>query len=212
MAKGKKKTVSVDFTGVQSGGGRFRVPEGDYLFEIEKIETGTTKSSGVSKLVVTLKGVKGRVKNRKAYDHIALQKNTLWKLRSLLEATGQDVPESKAEIDIDALIGEQVGVTLGDDEYEGKISSKPQGGYISPDAVGEEPDEADNEDDDDEPENGAVDFDEMTRKELLKFAKDNDLGITGTKDMTDKKLKKAVVKAYEDDETEMEDVDLDDEL
>ena len=216
--KNTGRTVTVDFSGVSSGGGRFRVPEGDYKFKVDKVEMGTSKSSGNTMVTVTFVGTEGRVKGKKPRDYFTFTKDSLWKLRGFMEALGIDTPDSKTKVDVDAFVGKKVGITLGDDEYEGKVSSKPQD-YIPYDEVDAEPeddeedeDEEEDEDDEDEDEeDGEVDLDEMDRDELKAFIKERGLDVRVGKNTTEKQLRKKIEAAMEDDD-EVEDVDLDEEM
>lgn len=52
-----------------------------------------------------------------------LQENQLWKVRNLLIAAGKQVPKKRVNVDPNGLIGKVIGITLEDDEYEGKLKS-----------------------------------------------------------------------------------------
>lgn len=52
-----------------------------------------------------------------------LQENQLWKVRNLLIACGKQVPAKRVNVDPTGIVGKVVGITLEDDEYEGKIKS-----------------------------------------------------------------------------------------
>ena len=137
--KGKGKGVTVvDFSKEVegSGGGRWlkRVEEGDYVFKVQSIEE-TRARSGNKMLVVIFKGVGGRVNNQQLRDRFVLVPTSLFRLRQVLEAAGQEVPKKGVTINHKELIGAEVGITLRDgDEYEGKIRSEA-GDYMSAEEV-----------------------------------------------------------------------------
>ena len=115
------KTVSVDFTGVETGGGKPRIPEGDYGLKITKVDLKKGKESGEPYLAIGLQPIKGNPKGVKkvSIPHTcSLQKTSLWNLRNLMEACGKTVPSKAVKIDIDKMIGWQCAGTVIDDEYD----------------------------------------------------------------------------------------------
>lgn len=120
------RMVTIDFEGVESGGGKIHVPEGDYKFEIVEIKTKKGSESGKPVLFFHLKlnsGPKGG--NGKILRHsCSLQKQALWNLRNLLEACGKEVPSKPVKIDLDKLIGLEGAVSVVDGEYDGKTTSE----------------------------------------------------------------------------------------
>ena len=203
MAKSKGRTVEVDFTDASTGGGRLRVPEGDYPFMVKEVKQDTSKNNN-SMLVITFTGLEGRVKGKTIKDYFVLSKESLWKLRGFMEALGIDTPSSRTKIDIDEFNKKKVGVTLSDDEYDGKISSKPSD-YIPIEDLDSEPDDDEDEDEDEDD----VEVDEpLTRDELKALIKAK--GEKVKKSESDDELR-ARVAAYDDDD-ELEDIDLDEEM
>jgi hypothetical protein len=120
----KKKGISVDFTGVESGGRH--VPEGDYLLEVAEVETKQGKESGEDYLSFTFEIVEGDAKGTKVYHNCSLQPQALFNLRGLLEALGVDIPEKGAmDLDPEELVGMKCGASLQTETYEGKKKSRP---------------------------------------------------------------------------------------
>lgn len=117
--------ISVDFTGVESGGGFQHIPEGDYILKVAKIKQGIGEESKKPYLLFSLKAIKGPKKglNKTIPHNCSLQKNALWNLRNLLEAGGKTIASKAINIDLDKLIGLEVGASVVDDEYEGKPKS-----------------------------------------------------------------------------------------
>lgn len=118
--------ISVNFEGVESGGGFAKIPEGDYVFKIVKHKQGTGTDSGKPYILFSLKAIKGPKKgiNKTIAHNCSLQKNALWNLRNMLEAAGKNIPSKAIKLDLDKLIGLEVGGTAVDGEYEGKAKSE----------------------------------------------------------------------------------------
>jgi hypothetical protein len=120
------KLISVDFTGVESGGGKIRIPEGDYGFEITKVEQKKGKDSGDPYLKFSMKPIKGDPAGLKKGDlshNCSLTKQSLWNLRNLMEACGKTVPSKAVKIDLDKMVGWQCAGTVIDEEYDNKKHS-----------------------------------------------------------------------------------------
>ena len=118
--------ISVNFEGVESGGGQVHIPEGDYAFKIMKVVQKNGKDSGNPYLNFSLKVTQGDAAGlNKVLPHICtLTKNSLWNLRNLLEATGKTVPAKALKIDLDKLVGLGLAGTVVDgDEYKGRKKS-----------------------------------------------------------------------------------------
>lgn len=198
MAKKSKNVVVIDFSKEEGGGGRVRVPEGDYLAKILGGKRGTSKSSGNPMVTLQFVGTKGKLKGKEFRDYFPLSNNMLWKIRQVLEATGQSVPKSKLKIDLDALKGKTVGVTMEDDEDDnGKVRSRPAD-YVDPDDVGTV--KASKKDDADDG------YDKLSRAKLEKAAKKKKVKFKAAD--SDAKLIKKLRKADED----VDDIDLDEEM
>lgn len=120
---GKRGTITVDFTGIETGGGRL-LPEGDYLFEIEEVTLETSENSGADYLKFTLVVSDGKFKGAKAWDNFSLQPQALWRLKSLMETLEMEVPDGVTELDPKEFEGLIVGATVFHEEYQGKTKHK----------------------------------------------------------------------------------------
>lgn len=114
---------AVDFSNVKEGGNfnRNRIPAGDYIATIVKVEDSPAKSDGVFQYLFTIKVDK--YPTRAFPYYCKLQENQLWKLRNLLIAAGITVPKRKVKVDPNRAVGKRIGVTIEDGEYEGKEQS-----------------------------------------------------------------------------------------
>ena len=120
------RIVEVDFTGVESGGGRPKVPEGDYGLKIVKIKGKKGGDSGKNYLDIGFELTSGNPKGlKKVISHsCSLQKQSLWNLRNLLESCGKQVQSKALKLDLDKMIGlECAGTVIDDQPYEGRIKS-----------------------------------------------------------------------------------------
>jgi hypothetical protein len=144
------KILSVDFSGVESSG-RVRVPEDDYRVRVDAVKQQESKA-GNQMLVWDFEITKGKFAGKKLRDRTVLTKESLWKLKQVLEAMGVSVPSKKVALNITKYIGMELGVTVVDDEYEGRINSKVAD-YVSLDVLDNVPDgdEDEDEDEDEEP-------------------------------------------------------------
>ena len=146
-------TKNVDFSGVKDGGNfnRRRIPAGDYLATITKVDDAEAKD-GIFQYLVSFK-IDSRPASVLPY-YCKLQENQLWKLRNLLIAAGLTVPKKKIKVDPNKLLNRKVGVTIEDDDYDGKEQSSIAGvfpaaeladGAVIDDEPEDEPDEDDEE-------------------------------------------------------------------
>lgn len=111
----------VDFSNVKESSGinPTHLEAGDYLAKIIKVEE-TMKDD------VPMWNYHFQLVDRKAtvYPYYCkLQENQLWKLRNILVAAGKKVPKAAVKVNPESIIGSTVGITLEDDEYEGKMKS-----------------------------------------------------------------------------------------
>lgn len=121
------KKLKVDFSGVSDGGGGFRIPAGDYVVKVKKVEQKIGESSGKPYLNWELEVISGGDKSAKGkvlYHTTSLQPQALFNLRNVLVALGIDIPKKSLEIGLDKLKGKIMGVTVEDDEYRGEDGRK----------------------------------------------------------------------------------------
>lgn len=112
----------LDFTNVKESSGinpKHR-PAGDYRVKISKVTEETSKKGNLQWVFVM---VPTDMQSAAYPYYCQLEENTLWKVRNLLIAAGIDVPKKKVNVDPNKLVGREIGVTLDDDEYEGKLKS-----------------------------------------------------------------------------------------
>lgn len=139
------KAVNLDMTNVQEGRNfnRKRQKEGDYLGKVIKVEDHKT-GEGRKMWLFSIK-VKGGV-----YPYYCgWGEKELWKIKNLWVACGVAVPAKKVKLDPNKLVDKELGVTLEDDEYEGKAQSTIASTFPVSELEGtDEPDddEADEED------------------------------------------------------------------
>lgn len=116
---------ALDFTDVKDGGASFnkkRVPMGDYLAKITKCEDSPTKETKEPQWLYTISLV-DKYTDRIFPYYCKLQANQLWKVRNLFLAAGVTIPKRKVKLDPNRVVGKLIGITLEDDEYDGKLQS-----------------------------------------------------------------------------------------
>lgn len=217
MATRKKKgapagTIQVDFGSMKEGSGSTRVPEDDYVVVIKSAKA-TTFQSGNSGIEMDLEIAEGKHKGKVVRDRIVFTPKTLWRLRDLLEAIGIEVPRRVVNLPLKKLMGQELGVTLVDGEpYNNRIKSEVADYLDAETARGAEDDDEDEDDeleDEDELETEEEEEDEdeddlegLSRAELKKLIKDEELDITVKKSMSDDDLREAIQSARDEDDDE----------
>lgn len=139
----------MDFTNVKEAG-QFnprRMKPGDYKAKITKVEDHESKSGNAQWLFTLSVGA------RNTYPYYcAFEEKQLWKIRNLLIAAGKQVPKKRVAVDPTKLVGATVGVSLEDDEYEGKVKSIIVAVFPADEVDNDDADTADADDDADETE------------------------------------------------------------
>lgn len=123
MAKDPSLVINVDFSDVKESTGinPKHQPEADYGMRIIKVEMKKTKEKQEPMALILFQDLNMRSAVYPYY--CTFTDNMLWKIRNVFLAAGQQVPKSKGKIDLGKLINREVGVTLEDDEYDGKPKS-----------------------------------------------------------------------------------------
>lgn len=127
MAEAAKAHV-LDFSNVKERGefSKKHKPEGDYRAKI----VGVTESAVASESSKNHGKPQWEFKLQLTEDKGAtypyrctLVEEQLWKVRNLFIAAGKVVPKKRANVNPNNVVGLTVGITLADDEYEGKMRS-----------------------------------------------------------------------------------------
>lgn len=188
------KAANLDFTKVKDGGNfskRHQKP-GDYPATITKVQDAKAKGDGTDMWLFTIEV------NGATYPlYCKFQENQLWKIRNLAVAAGMNVPKKRIKLDPNKLVGRKIGVTLEDEEYEGKMQSVVQATFPTSE-LGDSP-IADDDDDDEPPTSSKKD------KKKKKAAAVEEVPEDEPKAKKGKKAKKK--KAASDDELDELDVD-----
>ena len=121
----KNNVIKVDFSNV-SEGGSFRIPAGEYVAKVKKVEKRVSESSGKPYLNWELEIISGdkNVKGKVIYHVTSLQPQALFNLRNVLIALGIDVPKKSINLDLSKLKGKVLGIVVEDDEYRGEDGRK----------------------------------------------------------------------------------------
>ena len=153
---------NVDFSNVKeaSGFNRSRIKAGDYLAKIKGVEDAKAKD-GVHQYLFSIQIVD---KPSSVFPYYCkLQENQLWKLRNLFIAAGKTVPKKKVKVDPNQIVGKLIGVTIEDDEYEGKEQSGVEGVFPASD-LGDDASVPDRDEDEAEDQVDDLDLDEPAPK------------------------------------------------
>lgn len=114
--------VAIDFTGVSSG---FEaMPIGNYRSRIQELpKVEPSKKSGEMQVNFVFEVVEPGYEERKLFHHCSLQPQALWKLRKTLEALGVEVPNGPMTLDLQALVGRECYLQVGQEEYKGQMKN-----------------------------------------------------------------------------------------
>jgi|SRR5882672_1947888 len=163
MAKDKASAQRLDFTNVKEGGMMFNKrhqPAGDYKGKITKVQDAKSKKDDSKMWLFTIEV------NGAAYPYYCtFAENQLWKIRNLFVAAGINVPKKQVQVDPTKVVGKSIGVTLEDDEYDGKMQSVVQATFPVSELDG------DTDDDDEEGVDDEEEVDEPAPKVKKKKAK-----------------------------------------
>lgn len=115
---------AMDFVNVKDGGS-FRprhVEEGEYVGKIISVEDHESKAGDA----MWLFGFKRDGDERSLYPiYVGCDDKQAWKVRKMLIAAGIPVPAKRVMVDPNRLLNKTIGVYMEDDEFEGKMRSKP---------------------------------------------------------------------------------------
>lgn len=208
-----------DFSKMEGSGGRPHVPEGDYHVRITAVKNDTSKE-GNRMYVWTYTGVSGKLKGKQIIDYTAITPKSLWKLWQVLEALNVSAKsDSAVKIKIKSLVGKEMAVTLVDDEYNGRVTSKVSD-YMDLDTfksggLDDDEDSDDEDDEDDEEEEETDPLAELDRTELKALIRSESLDVKVKKSMSDDDLRAAIKEAQgdedDDDEEGIGELELEDE-
>lgn len=98
------------------------LPEGDYPAKVVKVEDHQSKA-GNDQWLFTIQITEGPGKGASYPYYCGLDTDALWKVRNLMVACGINVAKSKLKVDPNKAVGRPVGITLADDEYNGREKS-----------------------------------------------------------------------------------------
>lgn len=112
----KKK---IDFSGVESFQ---RAPEGTHTVKVVEMEE-TTFQSGNEGFKVAFEIMKGVGKGARVYENFLLTENSLWKLKSLLEAV-RIKADGRIMLDTNKVVGKTLEIDVYHEEYEGRMRAR----------------------------------------------------------------------------------------
>lgn len=112
----KKK---IDFSGVETFQ---RAPEGTHTARVVEMEEATFQS-GNEGFKVAFEITKGAGKGARVYENFPLAENSLWKLKSLLEAV-KIKADGRIMLDTNKVVGKTLEIDVYHEEYEGRTRAR----------------------------------------------------------------------------------------
>lgn len=188
MSKRSKsgKIISVDFTGVET---KSLIPDGDYAIKVKEVTTEEGDKGPYLNWVMDI--TTGEFKGKRLYYITSLSKQSLWNLRAVLEALGVEVPKKKMKLDLKAYSGMEMGVSVEQEKYRGKLKNVVVDIYNLEDVEGEEGEEG-----------GEDDIEDMDLDELIEYAEKEDIDLTKKQQKSKAKALAAIQEAEEEEEPE----------
>lgn len=115
---------AIDFTNVRDKGefNPRHKPAGDYRMKVVKVQDHVAKGKKVADqwcftIVLT-------TDQRSSYPYYASwDPEQAWKIRNLCIAAGIQVPKKRILVDPNKIVGKEIGASLDDEEYEGRMKS-----------------------------------------------------------------------------------------
>lgn len=210
----KKK---IDFSGVESFQ---RAPEGTHTVKVVEMEE-TTFQSGNEGFKVAFEIMKGAGKGARVYENFPLAENSLWKLKSLLEAV-KIKADGRIMLDTNKVVGKILEIDVYHEEYEGRTRARL--GEMRRLGAGKVEDDDDEDEDEEDFEDGVEEEEEIeetpkkARKASAKKAKaqpepeedDDEEDETEEEEAPAKKSKKANYKLAKKDPEPEDDEEWDD--
>lgn len=180
MAKAKKKakkSISLNFKGVE--GKRKLLPEDDYKVEVEEVEM--KEGDKAPYLAFTFKVVDGKHAGALIWDNASTSEKSLWRLRSLLEALGVEVPDDEMDIEVDDLVGREMIAVVAHEKDADYGTKAKLADFYAVDGDEDSGDDSSEDDDGDEDE----DDKKKSKKDKKKSKRDADEDEDGDEDGDD---------------------------
>lgn len=119
--KKKATSVKVDFTGVET---RVLLPEGVYNAKVAEVELEPNDGKPYLKWTFRTIDDDPKLNDKPLYNNTSLQPQSLWVLGSLLETLGVERPDGAMDLDLEELVGLEIGLVVEHEEYQGKQRAK----------------------------------------------------------------------------------------
>lgn len=105
-----------------------RVPEGNYLVQVEEVEVGKSSSKGTPQWTVYLQIIGGDQDGQTLIDRLYLTEGAMFRVVGFLNGIGVKTSKKKMKIDTSKLVGRKARVDVADGEpYNGTIRSDIKG-------------------------------------------------------------------------------------
>lgn len=124
----KKITIDFSKTEERSSWNTRKMPIGLYRMRIASVQQ-TEAKDGTPMIVYGLQPTSQQFRTRLLPFYCKLQPNQLWKLRDILVAAGQKVPQRAIKLDPEAIVGAVISAEVEDDLYNGVERSTLTGVY-----------------------------------------------------------------------------------
>lgn len=120
--------------------------EGTYLFKVTAAEEGDNDN-----VVIDAEVISDKQTGKTVRTYFQLAPQALWKLAQFLEAAGEEIPDSEADLDLEALVDREFVGVVQEHEYNDKIYMRIQNFYPADEFEGEKGAEEADDDADEKP-------------------------------------------------------------
>ena len=121
ISEGDVRQIRLNLEGVQT---EFEpLPVGMYDAEVNKVEYVAKSKSGHPYLKVTFTITDAEHQDRRVFSNYSLKPSALWKFAKFATALGIELPDGELALDLDDLEGLPCVLSVGVEEYEGKLKN-----------------------------------------------------------------------------------------
>jgi len=111
----KSNSISIDLSNVES---RINFTEGDHLLEV--VVASQEDGTKAPYINWKIKAAAGECEGALLWNNTSLSEQSLWNLRTFLEALGVEIPDNEFDLDLDDMAGLQFMGSVDFEKYEGK--------------------------------------------------------------------------------------------
>lgn len=126
-----KKEIKIPWDKEESGGGRGKFKEDDYLVKIVSAKSVRSKEKDTPGIEFVFKFKDGKYKGKKLTENVWITPKSLRRLRMLCSAVGIKTPKKAAKLDLSKFPGKELGIAIEDDVYKNSRGKKVKSSTVA---------------------------------------------------------------------------------